>query len=115
MLTVNSKLVDLPTSVYGSYVKNTAATTSEDTAWIVGVTFNKAKEPKSWELGYHYRNVEKDAVLGVLTTSDPFGGGTDGKGHELSGKYQLTKNIQAGLTYFLTQKATITTIIEDFR
>jgi hypothetical protein len=49
-------------------------------------------------------NVEKDAVAGVLTDSDFIGGGTDGKGHMLSGKYQLTKNIQAGLTYFITQK-----------
>jgi len=36
------------------------------------------------------------------------------KGINYRDEYQLTKNIQAELTYFLAQKATITTIIEDF-
>jgi hypothetical protein len=98
------KLGDYPASVYGNYVKNTAATNSDDTGWMVGLTFNKAKDPQSWELGYNYREIKKDAVIGVLTDSDAFGGGTDGKGHMIVGKYQFTKNIQAALTYFLTQK-----------
>jgi hypothetical protein len=98
------KVADLPASVYGSYVKNISAITSDDSGWLIGTTLNKAKEPKSWELGYNYRDVEKDAVVGVLTDSDFIGGGTDGKGHMFYGKYQVNKNIQAGLTYFLTQK-----------
>jgi hypothetical protein len=98
------KIGELPTIVYGSYVKNTSANTSEDTGWLIGATFNKAKDPGSWELGYNYRDVEKDAVLGVITDSDFIGGGTDGKGNMFSGKYQLTKNIQAVLTYLLTKK-----------
>ncbi|MFZ0035194.1 MAG: putative porin [Sedimentisphaerales bacterium] len=98
-------VADLPASVYGSYVKNTAANTSEDSGWLIGTTLNKAKEPGSWEFGYNYRDVKKDAVVGVLTDSDFIGGGTDGKGHMLCGKYQLTKNIQATLTYFLAQKS----------
>jgi hypothetical protein len=98
------KVADLPTSVYGSYVKNTSATTSKDSGWLIGTTFNKAKEPKSWELGYNYRDVQKDAVVGVLTDSDFIGGGTDGKGHMFCGKYQVNKNIQAALTYFLAQR-----------
>lgn len=98
------KVADLPTSVYGSYVKNTSAATSEDSGWLIGTTLNKAKEPKSWELGYNYRDVQKDAVVGVLTDSDFIGGGTNGKGHMICAKYQVTKNIQAGLTYFLAKK-----------
>jgi len=98
------KVADLPASVYGNYVKNTSATTSEDSGWLIGATLNKAKEPKSWELGYNYRDVQKDAVIGVLTDSDFVGGGTDGKGHMIYGKYQVSKNIQAGLTYFLAKK-----------
>ncbi len=98
------KVAGLPSSVYGSYVKNTSASTSEDSGWIIGTTFNKAKDAKSWELGYNYRDVQKDAVVGVLTDSDFIGGGTNGKGHMFSAKYQLTKNIQAGLTYFLSRK-----------
>ncbi len=98
------KFAEKPTNVYGSYVKNTAATTAENTGWLIGTTFNKAKEPGSWELGYNYRDVQKDAVVGVLTDSDFIGGGTDGKGHMFCGKYQFTRNIQGVITYFLTQK-----------
>jgi hypothetical protein len=98
------KICDHPASVYGDYVKNIAATNSKDTGWMIGMTFNKAKEPGSWELGYNYREVKKDAVVGVLTDSDAFGGGTDGKGHSIVGKYQFDKNIQGVLTYFMTQR-----------
>jgi hypothetical protein len=100
------KICELPTTVYGNYVKNTSANTSEDAGWLIGATFNKAKDAGSWELGYNYRDVEKDAVLGVLTDSDFIGGGTNGKGHTFVGKYQLTKNIQAALTYFLSERLT---------
>ncbi|HBG78673.1 MAG TPA: hypothetical protein DDW84_07525 [Phycisphaerales bacterium] len=98
------KFADKPTTVYGSYVKNLEAATSKSTGWLIGTTFNKAKEPKSWELGYNYRNLQADAVLGLLTDSDFVGGGTNGKGHCFSGKYQFTRNIQGGLTYYLSQK-----------
>jgi hypothetical protein len=98
------KIAERPASVYGSYVKNTSATTSEDSGWLIGTTFNKAKEAGSWELGYNYRDVQKDAVIGVITDSDFVGGGTDGKGHMICGKYQISKNIQAGLTYFIAKK-----------
>jgi hypothetical protein len=98
------KISDYPASVYGDYVKNTAATTSKDTGWMIGATFNKAKDAGSWELGYNYREVKADAVVGILTDSDAFGGGTDGKGHAFVGKYQFAKNIQGVITYFLTQR-----------
>jgi len=85
-------------------LKNTSVTTSQDSGWLAGATFNKAKEPASWELGYNYRDVQKDSVVGVLTDSDFIGGGTNGKGHIFSGRYQITKGLAAALTYFLTQK-----------
>ncbi len=98
------KINDYPVNVYGTYVKNTAATSSKDTGWMIGTTFNKAKEPGSWEVGYNYRDVKADATVGVLTDSDVFGGGTDGKGHTFVGKYQFAKNVQGTITYFLTQR-----------
>ena len=98
------KAFDLPSTVYGSYIKNTDAATSKDSAWVVGTTFNNAKDPGTWQLGYNYRVVQNDATLGTFTDSDFIGGGTNGKGHELSGKYQLTKNVQLGLTYIIAQR-----------
>jgi hypothetical protein len=98
------KIGKVPAAVFGSYVNNTGASNSEDTAWIIGVKYNKAKEPGSWEISYNYRDVEKDAVVGGLNDSDFIGGGTDGKGHVVGFKYQVSKNVQAALHYFMNEK-----------
>ncbi len=103
------KLGDAPATVYGAYINNTSATTSDDTAWIVGAKYNKAKKPGSWEASYNYRDVEADAVVGGLCDSDFIGGGTDGKGHVLGFKYQLAENTQAALHYFINEKNASTT------
>jgi hypothetical protein len=92
------------TAVYGSYVKNTAATTSEDTGWLIGAKYGKAKDPGSWELSYDYRDLEADAVLGAFSDSDFINGGTNGKGHRFGYTYQLSKNVQGALTYFLNER-----------
>ncbi len=98
------KIGQVPATVFGTYVNNTAASSSEDTAWLIGTTYNKAKDPGSWAVSYNYRDVEKDAVVGGLCDSDFIGGGSDGKGHVLGFKYQLAKNVQAGLSYFMNEK-----------
>lgn len=95
---------NMPVSIFGNIVRNTVASTGEDEGWLVGFKLNKAKEPGSWDFRYNYRDLEADAVLGAFTNSDFIGGGTDGHGHELGLNYQLTKNIQAGLTYFVTER-----------
>jgi hypothetical protein len=97
-------IAETPAAVYGDYVKNIAADTSQDTGWLIGAKYGKCKDPGSWELGYDYRDIEADAVAGIFSDSDFIGGGTDGKGHRFGGVYQLTKNVQAGLTYFLNKK-----------
>jgi hypothetical protein len=94
-------IMDKPAAVYGSYVNNIAASTPEDTGWLIGCRFNKAKDPGTWELLYNYRDLEADAVLGAFSDSDFIGGGTDGKGHYFGFKYQFAKNLQGSLGYFL--------------
>jgi hypothetical protein len=94
----------LPVSIYGQTVKNNDASTSFDSGFLYGISLGKAKSPKTYELGYSYAKLEKDAVLGALTDSDRWGGGTDGKGHKIYGKYVIAKNFQVGLTYFLDDK-----------
>ena len=97
------KVGEMPVAVFGNYVKNTAATASEDTGWLIGLKLNKAKKPGSWQFSYNYRDLEKDAVIGVFSDSDFIGGGTDGRGHKFGFKYQIAKNLQAGLTYLLNE------------
>lgn len=97
-------LGEMPMAVYGNYVKNCAAVSSDDTGWLIGFKVNKAKDPGSWEASYDYRDLEKDAVLGAFSDSDFIGGGTNGKGHRFGFKYQLAKNWQFGLAYFLNKE-----------
>lgn len=94
---------NMPVALFGNYIVNTAATHSEDTGWAIGVKFNKAKTPDSWEFGYSYREVDADATIGALSDSDFNGGATNGKGHKFGLKYAVAENISTGLTYFLNE------------
>jgi len=95
-----TRLGGLPLAVVGTWVENTAASTGEDTGWLVGGKIGKAKDPGSWQFGYDYRDVERDAVLSLWNDSDFNGGLTGGKGHVVSAAYQAFKNVQLALTYF---------------
>ena len=93
----------MPSQVFANYVKNDAAS-SNDTGYAVGVRLGKAKKKGSWEIGYLYEDLEADAVLGLLTDSDFAGGGTDSKGHKVSGGYAFTDASKVKLTYFMTER-----------
>ncbi len=105
----------MPLAVFGNYAQNTVASTSEDEGWLIGCKLNKAKEPGSWELRYDYRDLEADAVVGAMSESDWLSGGTDGKGHKFVFKYQLAKNVQAGLTYYHLENERNNTRGADYR
>ena len=93
----------MPLAIYAQELSNGDAA-KFDQGHLYGVTLGKAKNPKTWEVGYSYAEVEKDATVGMFTDSDRWGGGTDGKGHKVYGKYQIMKNLQAGVSYFLDEK-----------
>jgi hypothetical protein len=71
---------------------------------LYGLTVGKAKNPKTWEINYTYTELQRDAVPGLFTDSDRWGGGTDGKGSKLVAKYQIMKGLQAGASYFIDKK-----------
>ncbi len=93
----------LPLAVYAQELSNVDADRF-DRGHLYGVSLGKAKNPRTWEVGYSYAELEKDATVGMFTDSDRWGGGTDGKGHKVYGKYQIMRNLQAGVTYFLDEK-----------
>jgi hypothetical protein len=99
-----TKIGGFPVAVYGDYAHNTSAPSGNDNAWLIGTTFNKAKDPGSWQIGYDYRDIDSDAVVGQFNDSDFDGGGTGAKGHRFNFTYQLAKNFQFALTYFLDVK-----------
>jgi hypothetical protein len=91
-------------SFFASYVNNAGTKSDKDTAWLMGTRLNKAQVPGSWELLYNYRDVEADSVSPILDNSDFIGGGTAGRGHKFQAKYQIHKNVQAALTYYLAKR-----------
>lgn len=95
----------LPTTLFASWVRNIAATTSEDTGWLVGTKFNKAKDddPGSWECGYDYRETDADALVGGFNESDFLDAQTNSRGHRFVFKYQLAKNLYWMMTYYLLE------------
>jgi hypothetical protein len=101
-----TKIADYPVAVYGDVAHNTEAPSSKSDAWLIGTTFNKAKDPGSWQIGYNYREVQSDAVVGQFNDSDFNGGGTNARGHWFNFTYQLAKNFQTGLSYFIDENIT---------
>ena len=96
-----------PIAVFVDYVKNVAGGGVVDNqGWLLGAEAGKLKDPGSVEFRYNYRNIEKDAVLGIFTDSDFIGGGTNGKGSELGMDVQLAKNFSAGASYFFNKLGT---------
>lgn len=93
----------IPVMAFANYCVNTDPD-DNNIAYAAGLKLGAAKDPNSWELAYMYKKVEKDATLGLLTDSDAWGGGTDGKGHKISATYQISKNWKAGITYFISKK-----------
>jgi hypothetical protein len=99
---LSHRLGYVPVTVMADYVTNTAAD-SVNNGWLVGLHIGKVKMPGTWALRYIYREVEKDAVVGMFTDSDFRGGGTDAKGHEMGGQYQLADNTTFNITYFINK------------
>jgi hypothetical protein len=92
------EIKDFPVAVFADYVQNLDVG-DEDTGWSVGFLVGKAKKNK-WEFRYLYKELKKDAVLGLFTDSDFAGGGTNVKGHEIDFAYQLAKNWTVATSYF---------------
>jgi len=98
----------MPVSIFGSYINNKAAPNTRNTGYFVGFKINKAKKPGSWQFSYDFRDMDPDATWAGMNDSDFLDGGTDGRGHKLSFKYQLAKNVATGLTYFYNDRHDLT-------
>ena len=72
-----------------------------DTAYSFGFNYGRANAnlPGSWEVGYLYQKVEKDALFAQWIDSDFAAGNTDGGGSAFRGAYQLSRNWRFNVTY----------------
>lgn len=93
--TVNGR----PLALFADYVQNQDAD-DLDTGWMTGFKYGKASSKGSWEIGYFYQDLEADAVFAAWTDSNVGGGGSDVKGHVLSGAIAPMKNWTIGFKYF---------------
>ena len=88
--------------LFGNYTVNTDAD-ENDTGYLFGAKYGSAKERGTWDITYFYEKLEADATVGLLSDSDFGGGGTDAKGHVLSGTYAFHKSWNFKATYFLNK------------
>ncbi|MEI6218062.1 MAG: putative porin [bacterium] len=100
---VDAFAMGTPVAVFAQSLNNNKADKANKGV-LYGIAVGKAKNPQTWEIGYSHSKVEKDSTLGMWTDSDRWGGGTDGQGHKIYAKYQILKNLQAGVTYFKDDK-----------
>ena len=71
----------------------------ENFAYNISAMYGTLKNQFDNKLGYFYRVVEKDAVLGAFSDSDFAGGNTGFKGHQLMWGMQLIDFTQLAVTY----------------
>jgi hypothetical protein len=113
---VQFKVAGRPLVLFADYANNSSAdfknvTTNPttnipaglDTAYAVGFTYGKASNPGTWEFGYVYQKVEKDALFGQWVDSDFASGSTDGDGSAIRGAYAFAKNWKFNFTYFMNK------------
>ena len=92
-----------PLSLYADYFRNDAAVNSLDTAYGAGIQYGRASNPRTWEIGYFFQMVEKDALNAQFIDSDFAGGASDGKGGVFKAGYAVARNWTLNLTYFMNK------------
>jgi outer membrane murein-binding lipoprotein Lpp len=90
-----------PLALHLDYANNAEADNGLDTAYSAGVTYGRASDPHTWEVGYIWQHHEKDALFGLYADSDFGGGNTDSEGSILRAGYAFARNWTANLTYLL--------------
>jgi hypothetical protein len=113
---LSTSLAGRPLSVFADVARNDKADFSNasvnpaqnipaglDTAWGAGFQYGRVSGARTWELGYSYHVIEKDALYGQWIDSDFAGGVTDGEGSMIRLGYGFARNFRLNGTYFLTK------------
>ena len=89
-------------TLFANYTNNSEVN-DNDTGYLFGAKYGSAKAKGTWDITYFYEKLEADATVGLLSDSDFGGGGTDAKGHVISGTYAFHKNWNFKATYFINK------------
>lgn len=98
-----------PVSVFVDYMKNrgvlaSAGSNKQDQALSAGFLFNKAGNPRTWEIGYVYQKAEKDGVYSGFHDSDYSGGLTDSEGGVLKLAFVPAAGWTLNAQYFMNRR-----------
>lgn len=96
-------IANQPLQLWAQFIQNNEAD-DLDTGWLAGFNWGKASNPRSWEFGYAYGAIEKDAQFGQFVDSDFGGGVTDVDGSIFKLGYAPAKNWVLNGTYFLNDR-----------
>jgi len=91
------KIFQVPVVVFGDLVRNPEAG-AEDNGWAAGLCLGRLKQPGDLAFRYDYREVEKDAVVGLYSER-----GADRRGHEVGLEVQAMKNVVAGVVFCMDE------------
>ena len=92
-----------PLVVFGDFVYNSEIE-DDNMGYKAGFRLGEIDRKYTWQLRYNYRQLEKDAVIGLFTDSDFCGGGTDSEGHELGFVFAVDERVNTAVSYFLNYK-----------
>ena len=84
-----------PLKLAATLAYNTAAD-DDNFAYDISMQLGDTKNLHDWKVCYTYRDIQKDAVFAAHNDSDFIAGGTDGKGHIITAKYKMAKNVDLG-------------------
>ena len=96
-------IANQPLQIFAQYIQNEEAD-DLDTGWLAGFNWGKASNPRSWEFGYAYGLIEKDAQFGQFVDSDFGGGVTDVDGSVFKVGFAPSKNWVLNGTYFMNDR-----------
>ena len=96
-------IANQPLQIFAQYIQNEEAD-DLDTGWLAGFNWGKASNPRSWEFGYAYGLIEKDAQFGQFVDSDFGGGVTDVDGSVFKVGFAPAKNWVLNGTYFMNDR-----------
>ncbi len=95
----STKVGALPLTVWGDYIQNRDPGDRNE-GYGLGFKLGKASDPRSWELGLLYADVEADAQWGGFVDSDFAGGTTQSRGFQVKGGWAPVKNVLVNLAWF---------------
>jgi hypothetical protein len=96
-------IANQPLQIFAQYIQNQEAD-DLDSGYLAGFNWGKASNPRSWEFGYIYEVMEKDAQFGQFIDSDFGGGVTDTDGSVIKIGFAPAKNWVLNGTYFMNDR-----------